>query len=160
MSGFHALALLGLFLHGSCSGPDELLPGSLGGLTLSSSLAGAEARALVDRMHGKGVTPGRTAAGEYAGTGGRATLYVSEYSTPEAAREAETMMKTTMQEGNNVFSPVSDRTIDGHLIHMCTGLEQVHLFFASGQALYWLAVDPGIAEQTASALVQSARNEP
>ncbi len=104
---------------GSCSGPDQLLRFSGRAETLDQDWRERGAGA-GGRMHGRRCHPRPDRCRKYAGTGGRATLYVSEYSTPEAARNGDDE-KTTMQEGNNVFSPVSDRTIEGHLIHMCTG---------------------------------------
>lgn len=131
------------------------LPTALGALRLERTFTGSEASAIVDRMHGKGVTPKSNAIGMYEGAAGTATLYLSTYGEPGEAAGAREDMIRGIRTGRTPFSGLERRTIEGHDLSSCIGQGQAHYFFAVGPSLYWLAVDLPVAAPTLEALLNS-----
>ena len=146
------IAALPLFL-AACSGPERLLPDALGGMNRVAAVVGDEAQDRVDKLHGKTVAPDEVAVGEYAGSDGKATLYVSAYRSPLEAGEIETRMTMVMRKGGSPFTGVRERQVNGRSVKTCTGFGQVHFLFSWGDNLYWLASDPAAADEAVSALV-------
>jgi hypothetical protein len=134
---------------------ERLVPETLGELQLGELLSGAAAREMINHLHAKGVTPETNEIGFYHGTGGKATLYVSVYSTREAATEAETRMAERIQAGNPIFGEYTERRIGDQVVHRCYGMGQEHYFFSVAANLYWLGVDTQLAEQTLNELLKS-----
>jgi hypothetical protein len=136
---------------------EEGLPLQLGELTLYDERSGDDARQIIDRLHGKSVTPIENFIGEYAGPAGKATLYLSVYSGREEAVRIQQRMAGRIREGNSVFGQYTELTIADYPVAFCRGMGQAHYFFSSGMTVYWLAVDDAVSSTAiASLLSQTA----
>ena len=132
-------------------------PEGLGPLALQEAVSGNDARNVIERMHGKDVGAGENHIGFYGSPRGRAVVYVSLFSTRGAAQRAEQLMHTKIAHGNAAFSHYRTVRLEGEMVGSCVGLGQVHFFFAEGSGVYWLAVDPPLAEPVLRALVLGTR---
>ncbi len=134
------------------------LPAVLGQLRLVTIVGGEEARAVVDRMHGKRVAQTGNWIGLYSGPGGNATVYLTRYASVAAAESDGNTMgeRIAAGEGGGVFGHFRRTAIDSQPISVCMGLGQVHFFFSRGRSLYWLAADPPVAESSLKALLNPA----
>ena len=149
-----------VFLSSRGTGEKSGLPLALGALRLEQAVTGSEASAMINRMHGKGVTPKSNAIGMYEGAAGTATLYLSVYEEPRDAARGRRDMIAGILTGHTPFSGLERRTSHGHDLSYCTGEGQAHYFFAVGPSLYWLAVDFPVAEATLEALLTSRKPAP
>ena len=150
-----AVAAVAVFLFSRPAVEKTELPPALGTLRLEQTFTGSEASAIVNRMHGKGVTPKSNAIGVYKGASGTATLYLSIYEEQRDAAGARNDMIAGIRTGRTPFSGLEQKTLRGHDISSCIGQGQAHYFFAVGPALYWLAVDFPVAAPTLEALLTS-----
>lgn len=133
------------------------LPTELGALRLQQHIFGEKARRLINQMHGKGVTPRANAIGLYADEMGEATLYLSIYDEEDEAASTLKKMIDGIATGFTPFSDFQQRRIEGQDVAYCTGDGQAHFFFAAGKALYWLAVDFPVADETLRALLHAVK---
>ena len=122
-----------------------VLPGNLGGLKLVERMEGTRARALVDRIHSKGVATAENFVGLYRSRAGSATLYVTVYGTGEDARKDFRRMGDRIQAGNGVFTDFRRIEYGGLPMCLCSGMDQLHYFFVHDRSLYWIAVDPPLS---------------
>lgn len=144
----YAAFALGLLAAGlSCSRPSVVLPDTLGGIPRAQLLEGDEAKAVVDRLHGRGVTPVRNVVATYEGERGEATLYFSEYASAAEAADVGARMASKIRTGEFPFTSPSEIERGGRRVQVCYGLGQQHYFFAAGRGLFWLAVDPQVSSQ-------------
>lgn len=137
------------------SGEQVAVPDSLGSLQRTEVITGQEAQSHIDRLHGKGVTPEANFIARYAGEDGEATLFISQYREKADASEAESKMTTLIRNGHPVFGHYREITMKGKSIRLCLGMGQAHFFFAHHDRVYWLSVDPTIAQSTIEDLVQA-----
>jgi hypothetical protein len=122
------------------------LPQSIAGMELVQAIEGAEAAAIIDRLHHGTVATRANAIGEYAGGGRSATYYVSLYDNPKQAVQAMEDMAAVMSGGGHGFSHLMKRTAADREFYMALGQGQAHYFFARDAELVWLAVDMDVAE--------------
>lgn len=122
------------------------LPPSIAGMELVRTVRGAEAAAIIDRLHRGDVATRSNAIGEYEGGGKSATYYVSLYDDPARAVQAMEDMAGVMSGGGHGFSHLMKRSADGREFYMALGQGQAHYFFVRGAELVWLAVDVDVAE--------------
>jgi hypothetical protein len=137
------------------SGP--ALPESLGSLVLRHAVTGAAAAAAVNRMHGRSVAEAWNAIGYYGSSQGGAVLYVILYPSGEKAREAEERMGAKLESGEYVFQGYRKGMVDGMPVAVCMGLGQAHFIFSHHRSLYWLSVQPSLADEVLRALIVSLR---
>ena len=149
------VAAVAVFLSSRLAAEKTELPSALGTLRLEQTFTGSEASAIVNRMHGKGVTPKSNAIGVYRGASGTATLYLSIYEEQRDAAGVRDDMVRGIQKGHTPFSGLERRMFEGHDLSSCIGQGQAHYFFAVGPSLYWLAVDFPVAAPTLEALLTS-----
>jgi hypothetical protein len=123
------------------------LPQSIAGMALVRDIQGAEAAAIIDRLHHGNVATRANAIGEYEGGGRTATYYVSLYDNPAQAVEAMEDMAAVMSGGGHGFSHLMKRTAGEREFYMALGQGQAHYFFAREAELVWLAVDMDVAEK-------------
>lgn len=135
----------------------SLLPQSLAGLTLATSLEGAEAMTSVERLHGKGLGAGLDEAwvGDYRGAG-TATLWVSRSPAVEDAEVLLVRMTDRIAEGDSPFTGLTPIETDGVSVYRLEGMGQVHYYFRIGRDVYWLGIDPTLAEFGLAELLASA----
>ena len=131
------------------------LPSELGTMKLTKTLQGKEARAFINRLHEKDVTPKNSVMGEYGGGKEQATLYVSIYDLRANAAEAAKRMTRLISKGNRVFGQYKEIKHSRLLIGRCEGLGQIHYFFLDRDRVFWLAVDSSVAGATLESLVRS-----
>jgi len=131
------------------------LPSSIASLELKRSVTGAEASAIIDHLHGKGVTPQSNLIGMYAGKQGGAVVYLSVYASDPDAYNALRNMRSRISAGNPIFSHYSEMEVGGHEVFSCLGQGQTHYFFCHEQQMFWLAIDNQIAPEAVEDLVRS-----
>lgn len=138
----------------SCAGKQESpLPGTIGALELVESHEGDRASEIINTLHEKIVSGDEDFVGRYKGPDGEAILYASVYDTPERARDAEARMISRISNGTPLFGHFLRLSVRDKEISMCLGGGHAHYFFAADDRLYWLTVDPEIAQQTAEEFV-------
>jgi len=130
------------------------LPETIGSLRRLETLDGDRAAALVDKLHGKGVSTSKNLIGAYRGAGASATLYRTVYASSAEAERNDERMAAMIERGNNAFEHFHRGVRMERTVSMCLGMGQVHFFFASGRSLYWLAVDPPVAREALEALLR------
>jgi len=145
------LAAVAALFYRSPSPP--VLPQSIGGLALAHQLNGERANEILNRMHDKEVTPATNLIGMYAGGNTSAVVYVSAYRSDDEARDAYATMAWRISVGNPIFAEYSTIRIENHDASFCIGQGQVHYFFPHDHLLYWLSLDPTIAETTARGFI-------
>ncbi|TSA21059.1 hypothetical protein D4R75_06610 [bacterium] len=131
------------------------LPSELGTLKLTKTLQGNEARAFINRLHEKDVTPKNSVRGEYGGGKEQATLYVSIYELRSKAAEAAKRMTRLISKGNRVFGQYKELKHGQLMIGRCEGLGQIHYFFLYRDRVFWLAADSSVAGASLESLVRS-----
>ena len=135
------------------------LPSSIATVELKRSLKGAEASAIIDRLHGKGVAPQSNLIGMYVGKTGGAVVYMSVYASDTEANNALRKMRSRISAGNTIFDQYSVTEVRGHQVSSCLGQGQVHYFFSHEKQLYWLAADSGIAPKSVEDLVRTVTEQ-
>lgn len=135
------------------------LPSSIVSLELKRTLKGAAASAIIDHLHGKGVTPQSNLIGIYAGKQGSAVVYMSVYVSDAEVKNALGEMRSRISSGNPIFDHYSETKIQGHQVSSCLGQGQAHYFFSHEKQLYWLAVDNQVAPEAAEDLVRRVADE-
>jgi len=130
-------------------------PTRFGDLEAQEILRGSEARSIVDEMHGKGVTPKENVIVRYEGARGRAVLYLSAYDAPTIARREMERMAGLIERGHPVFVHFRRLSIRDVPMCLCLGMGQAHYFFSFSRGVYWLAVDPAIAQETIVRFVEA-----
>lgn len=134
------------------------LPPALAGLSLATSVDGVEAVASVEQLHGKTLGAGLDAAwvGEYSGPGS-ATIWVSRSASTAAAEELLTRMTDRIGVGGSPFSAPVPIDSDGVRVYRLEGMGQVHYYFLTENDVYWLAIDPALAESGLEELLANSR---
>ncbi|GEM_PF-2548423 len=147
------LVVVGMTSYHLITAEREILPASLGGLTLSEKFSGRAAQHMVNHLHGRAVAAPENSIGFYRGETGDATLYVSLYSTHQDARKTGENLAERIRKGNPIFSDYQELQVAHQPVVECRGLDQRHYFFAFESRLYWLAVDENLAQQTVEHLI-------
>ncbi len=135
-----------LFLLATSAFGGDVLPQSIGSLSLEQLQSGEEARQEIDQLHGKQINFRRAYIGTYGN--GRAKLWVSEYdSEGEAAKGIEKMAQRMQASKEGNFWHFREISIQGVAVYFVVGMGQAHYFFQKGRKAVWLAVDPSLAWQ-------------
>jgi hypothetical protein len=134
-------------------------PKNLGDLTLVQTVTGGDARAMVNTLHGRAVTPPENIVGTYKSPAGEATLYVSVYSSADTAAMVSTAMARRIESGIPPFMHFRVFEKGEHPVFMCLGQGRAHFFFSWKTRLYWLASDIGVAEAAIIALRKEVREQ-
>jgi hypothetical protein len=149
-----ACVLVGVFALLPDSSPaSRPLPEKLGPLVLRSRVSGDRAAAILNRMHGKGVTPEGNLIGLYSGPAGNATVYVSVYRSGRVAYDAYRQMAGRIALGVSAFTNVSERAVSDVTVSRCSGYGETHFFFPFQNRLYWLESDPRSAPRAIEQLI-------
>jgi hypothetical protein len=138
---------------------DLELPKSLGSLQLQKEIRGEQARALINNMHGKGVTPKDNMIAVYGDNSGSATAYLSVYDSRSQSEETFQQMTRGIEKGTSPFSDFKRMTIRGQEISFCVGFGQAHYFFFLDESVYWLTADFGVAEEAVRELIGALKGE-
>ena len=160
IAGALALALLANPL----AAPPTILPASLGPLKIASWLEGGEARASIDRLHGRPIPMVAGYVAQYRATVGglpsEATLWASKAEDEKEAEGLIGRMVEGLQRGGTGFG--HDRTWkEGEqVVHGVYGNGQKHIVFRSGPWIVWLAYDPHLPADVAREALAFGRPPP
>lgn len=127
------------------SAAPTLLPMALHGMPVTAVATGADAEAVIRRLHGKDVASQASYMAQYEGGGATATLYVSRFESPAVANSITTDMSAALGGGNPTFAHHERFDVEGIPVHAVVGQGQAHFFFARGTDVVWLAVDYDMA---------------
>jgi hypothetical protein len=150
------LALLmsaGLALTVACTRHDAGVPSALAGRRLASVATGEPAEREIARLHGRPIAAAEHLIATY-GDPPTITLYVSRYTSDDAARADLLDMSTAMAGGVGPFAPLEFDGSGGGVRFRTTGLGLAHLFYRAGRAVVWLQapaadLDPAAADLAA-----------
>ncbi len=135
------LSALAMLLACSCQNQPEFLPENLLGYQLTRKLTGDEAKAFVDKIHLREVTPENNIIGFYQMGNMPLTIYITEYnSTGEAEKNFE-QMTGKISPRNSVFINGEYLEIEGRKLYRCFGLGQTHFVFHIDHRLFWVSVN-------------------
>lgn len=123
-------------------------------MKLLQEMRGDEATQLIDRLHGKGVSPEENHIAFYADAENGAVLYLSRYSDELEASSEEQKMARGIKAGNPVFAKYRELSLGDQRVSRCVGMGQIHFFFARGAQLCWLSADPPVAQQALDDLLR------
>ena len=133
------------------------VPGELAGLTLAHSQQGAEARAQIERLHGKSIPIRDGFVAHYGTQPPVAMLYVSQAQDEGVARQQVEQMTMRIQASNGPFTHLRESSRFGMTVYSTLGQGQVHYYFRRGATVVWVAADPIIAQP---ALADAAKKLP
>lgn len=125
----------------------EFIPRTIAGMDLVELIDGAEAAAIIDRMHRGNVATKANFIAKYQGAPGSAAYYVSLYDDPSRAVDDMEEMAVIMAKESHGFSHLMRREKNSTVFYMALGQGQAHYFFARDIELVWLAVDVDVAEK-------------
>jgi len=123
------------------------VPRDLAGLPLAHSQQGAEARAQIERLHGKSILIRDGFVAHYGTQPPVAMLYVSQAQDEGVARQQVEQMTMRIQASNGPFTHLRESSRFGMTVYSTLGQGQVHYYFRRGATVVWVAADPVIAQQ-------------
>ncbi len=118
-------------------------PAELAGFRLIGSVAGPEAIAEVDNLHGTEIEIVDAWVGQYQQGG---TVWASWASSEVKAQELLDIMVLRIQEGNSPFKGLTQRDFQGMPLYTVRDARQIHFFYQIGAQVVWLAAPPGAEE--------------
>lgn len=128
------------------------IPQALGELTLVRSTEGLDALREFTSLHNKQFTLVDGYRAEYANGKASATLWVTRANDAASALALTQDMAKKIGAGNTMFQNLQALTINGRQIYVVDGQGQQHYFYANGDRVVWLAVDPTFAPNALHAL--------
>ncbi len=120
-------------------GPGEALPP---GVTRLNTVTGPEATAIVDRLHGRSVTPRENSITRYAAPGGVVTVYDSAYDSDSLACAVAERMRGRISTIGYGFSSYAELREAGVIVARCAGQGRIHYFFAASHRVTWVEAEP------------------
>jgi hypothetical protein len=141
-------------LPGAPSTPDlELLPPTLAGVDLTSQLTGQQAVAQVMDLH---LTGFPLSWAEVAWYGDQAVAWVARgRAGQEPSALAAKMADSIAKAGDSGFTP--PEPVEGLPgVWQTTGFDQLHYFFAAGDAVWWVSAADGIGDAALTELLRFA----
>lgn len=112
------------------------------GFTRLDTVTGAEATAIVDRLHGRSVTPRDNTVSRFVTPGGLVTLYDSVYDSDSLARSVAERMRDRIRTIGYGFSNYAEIREAGVIVARCAGQGHIHFFFAASRRVTWVEADP------------------
>ena len=122
------------------------VPRDLAGLPLAHSQQGAEARAQIERLHGKSIPIRDGFVAHYGSQPPVAMLYVSRAQDEGVARQQVEQMTMRIRASNGPFTHLRESSRFGMTVYSTLGQGQVHYYFRRGATVVWVAADPIIAQ--------------
>jgi hypothetical protein len=132
---------------------DELPPG----VTRLDTVTGAEATAMVDRLHGRSVTPLENSISRYEAPGGLVTVYSSTYDSDSLARAVAERMRDRIKTIGYGFSNYAEIREAGVLVARCAGQGRIHYFFAASHRVTWVDAEPAALPAAWALVVRSLK---
>jgi hypothetical protein len=133
------------------------VPQELAGLPLAHFQQGAEARAEIERLHGKAIPIKGGYVAHYGNQPPVAMLYVSEAKDETVARQQVDQMTTRIRASNGPFTHLRESTRFGMTVYSTLGQGQVHYYFRRGAVVVWVAADATIAQPALADAVRKVR---
>ncbi len=121
------------------------IPTQLSSLPLTGSEKGKQALDEFAKMHGEGFDLVDGYRADYSNDQGKATLYVGQAKSPDAATALASQMATKIGQNNAMFTDLQELNISGRTIYEVKGQGQLHFFYAVNDKLVWLATDSDFA---------------
>jgi hypothetical protein len=154
-----ALTVLGLagatvLCIGSLVHPGNELPP---GFTRLDTVTGAEATSMVDRLHGRSVTPHENSISRYEAPGGLVTVYISAYDSDSLAGAVATGMRQRISTIGYGFSNYAEIREAGVLVARCAGQGRIHFFFATSHRVTWVEAEPAALPAAWTLVVHSLK---
>lgn len=128
------------------------IPQALGELALVRSTEGPDALSEFTNLHNKQFVLVDGYRAEYANGKATATLWVARANDAASALALTQDMAKKIGAGNAMFQNLQELTINGRQIYVVDGQGQQHYFYANGDRVVWLAVDPPFAPDALHAL--------
>ena len=151
LTGCLVLGVIGITIWRQVRSP---LPARVGDLILISEAQGESAREIVDRMHGKGVSPQHSNVGIYQSQAARADIYLSTYANTSEAQNVYQVMAERIGAGGTPFFQYQSVAIAGQNVSFCLGLGQAHYFFFRNEELYWVSADARVGHNSIIELIR------
>lgn len=132
----------------ACAGSDTdetPVPDEIHGFPLAKVTSGPDAAAVLERMHGKDVTPEQNWVATYGPEEMGTTLYVSRYERADLAASELARMATGVDGEGTGFGHHSQFDVAGITVHSVFGQGQIHYFYAKDRDLVWLGMVPMLA---------------
>ncbi|MCJ7832692.1 MAG: hypothetical protein MUP92_04510 [Actinobacteria bacterium] len=131
------------------------LPDRIAGLDKVSELTGDAALQQVATMHPSEFPLTGAIVGNYQGKGGKATMWVAVNPSDAMAPAMAEQMATAIGGGETPFTePIQVQPG----VYESEGLGQMHYFFAAGNGVWWLSVDPPLAEKALQQALAASKN--
>ncbi len=121
------------------------IPVKLGTLTLKNSVLGKDALNQFAQLHGQGFDLLGGYRADYASANSQATLWVGQAKDAETAQTLVKEMAGKIGAGDPMFTDLQELSISNRSLFQVNGQGQAHFFYASGDKIVWLAVDPAYA---------------
>lgn len=131
------------------NGGDDPLPANLAGAPMTNEVTGPEAIRQIASLHGTDLPIVSAEIGQYAD--GRLTVWMSTESDPADAADMVVRMGERISGGGSPFAPPRPFAAEPG-VWRTRGMGQTHFFFARGDTVWWLAVDPSLARSALSEL--------
>ena len=155
MTAYFAMALV-LAAPGVFAGASTVPP-QLAGQPLAHAQQGAEARAEIERLHGKSMPMREGFVAHYGSASPAAMLYVSRAQTDTLAKQQVEQMTARIRASTGPFTHLREATRFGLIVYSALGQGQVHYYFRSGATVVWLAADALIAREALADAVSKLR---
>jgi hypothetical protein len=132
---------------------DDPLPATLAGAPMTNEVTGPQAIRQIASLHGTDMPIESAEIGQYAD--GRLTVWMSTGADAAGAADMVVRMGERISGGGSPFTPPRPFAAEPG-VWSTRGMGQMHFFFASGDAVWWLAADPGLARSALSELIVAA----
>ena len=121
-----------------------LFPETVGALPRVELIAGPDAQAEVDKLHGKALVAEASAIARYAIPDSRpAEVWVSRVSSEgEARRQTGLMVHKMYENPKSPFRNPGREDHNGLAVYRFDGMGQVHLIWFSGDLVWWVSCSP------------------
>lgn len=125
----------------AANGSSGSVPQSFGSYRLTQATTGQEAVAQMSRLHGKGVGVTDGYVGHYEGPSGGAMVYFGEAASERDAGALLVQMEQRIGPGNQYFTDLKPRTVDGIRVLSVRNGQEAHYFWQVGRNVVWIGFD-------------------
>ncbi len=146
--------LFSFFLLGCNQSSSTVFQKEIKGLKLVQLITGKDALHAINKLHGKKINVARGMIAFYKGRGEKATVWVSEsFSTDAAIQQTEIMIEKMRSNKRSPFGDYAEIRQDGVKIYSFKGMGQKHYIFRINKSIYWIAANPGTIDELCKSIV-------
>ncbi len=150
-----AIVTIFLLLSSPLPASENPLPEAIAAMPRQETQTGQEAKQAIQRLHGKAFEFDEGYIGAYKGDAGEATLWISEYGVAEeASADIELMVHKIRTGSQQVFGHFLEQSIEEIPVYFVVGMGQAHYFFHYERLILWLAVEPPVAKEAITDLIE------